>query len=89
MKSLAEKAFWDCFEKLPAEVQALARDAFDLWSRDPRHPSLQFKLVQRSKSVYSVRVGLHWRALGRLHGDAVYWYWIGTHADYDRKIRSR
>jgi hypothetical protein len=31
-----------------------------------------------------VRVGLHYRALGVEIKDGVLWFWIGTHADYDR-----
>jgi hypothetical protein len=89
MKSLAEKGFWNHFDALPEDVQLLARQAFDLWQRDPRHPGLQFKLVRAGTSVYSVRIGLRWRALGRLHGDTVYWYWIGSHSDYDREIRKK
>jgi len=37
--------------------------------------------------VYSVRVGLHYRALGTAVDDGIIWFWIGTHADYDKLIR--
>jgi hypothetical protein len=30
----------------------------------PSHPSLEFKCVGKRASVYSVRVGIGWRALG-------------------------
>jgi len=33
-----------------------------------------------------VRVGLHYRALGIDVKDGVCWFWIGTHADYDKII---
>jgi hypothetical protein len=29
-------------------------------------------------------VTLAYRAVGLLEGDEITWFWIGTHADYDR-----
>ena len=37
-----------------------------------------------SEDIYSVRIGLGYRALGLLEGTVVTWFWIGSHADYDR-----
>jgi hypothetical protein len=37
--------------------------------------------------VYSVRVGIGWRALGLLEGDTVIWFWVGSHAEYDSILR--
>jgi hypothetical protein len=84
MKSRTTPAFWRCYRALPESVRALARKAYERWSADPRHPGLQFKPVDPSELVYSVRVGGGYRALGRLDGDTVTWFWIGSHADYDR-----
>jgi hypothetical protein len=56
------------------------------WSRDPRHPSLQFKTIHQTLPIYSVRVGLHWRAIGVKRGDKVVWFWIGSHTDYDQQV---
>jgi hypothetical protein len=50
---------------------------------DPRHPSLHFK---KADSFWSVRVGLHYRALGVEAEGGILWFWIGTHADYDRLV---
>jgi hypothetical protein len=33
-----------------------------------------------------VRIGLGWRALGLLQGDAMIWFWIGPHSEYDRRV---
>ena len=35
---------------------------------------------------HSVRVGLHYRALGIAVADGASWFWIGTHAAYDRLV---
>jgi hypothetical protein len=48
---------------------------------DPHHPSLHFK---KTGSFWSVRVGIHHRALAIEVEDGVLWFWIGTHAEYDR-----
>jgi hypothetical protein len=87
MKSAARLEFWACFDRLPERVQAAAREAFALWQRDPRHPSLHFKKLHAREPIYSVRIGENWRALGLLREDTVYWFWIGSHAEYDREIR--
>jgi hypothetical protein len=31
-------------------------------------------------------VGISYRAVGVLDGDAVVWFWIGKHADYDKLL---
>lgn len=54
--------------------------------QDPRHPSLHFKKVGR---FWSARVGLRYRALAVESGDDLVWFWIGSHADYDKLIESR
>jgi hypothetical protein len=87
MKSIVHKQFRDCFDVLPANIRELARSTFALWQSNPRHPSLHFKSVHTSKPLYSVRVGMRWRALGLLDEDTMTWFWIGTHAEYDRIIR--
>ena len=38
------------------------------------------------EEVYSLRIGLHRRALGVRDGDDLIWFWIGSHADDDRMI---
>ncbi len=48
---------------------------------------MRFKHVQSSFDVYSVRIGLGYRALGVMVGPSeIVWFWIGTHADYDKLI---
>jgi hypothetical protein len=36
--------------------------------------------------MYSVRVGLHYRALGLPVNGGVHWFWIGSHAEYDKLV---
>jgi hypothetical protein len=82
--SKASSKFWRAYERLPTPVQAKAREAYALWLENPRHPSLQFKKVHDRYDIFSARVDLHWRALCVKDADEFIWFWIGTHADYDR-----
>jgi hypothetical protein len=85
LKHTASKRFWQCFEALPAEIQALARRNYTLLRAEPTHPSLQFKTVGNGK-FYSIRVGLYYRALGVPVRGGAHWFWIGTHAEYDKLV---
>lgn len=79
----ASPDFWACYRALPASVEELADKAFALLQADPRHPSLHFKKVGR---FWSVRVGQHYRAVAVDAPDGVLWFWIGSHAEYDKLI---
>ncbi|MGH9891854.1 MAG: hypothetical protein ACREA0_07715 [bacterium] len=68
---------------MPEPVRLLADKQFQLLKTDPRHPSLHFKRVGRFRSV---RVGAHHRALAVDAPDSALWFWIGTHAQYDRIV---
>jgi hypothetical protein len=83
MKHLATPRFWAAYDRLPASVRAVADANYELLKSDPFHPSLHFKKVGR---FWSVRAGLKYRALGVQDGEAVVWFWIGSHADYDKLI---
>jgi len=76
-----------CYSQLPLPVQQHARKTYRLWRDNPAHPALHFKKLQGHDNRFSVRVGLHHRALGRIVGDTVEWVWIGTHAEYDQLLR--
>jgi hypothetical protein len=67
-------------------VQAQARLAYQLFRSDPAHPSLRFKQVHPTRPIFSARVGLGYRALAVKEESAVIWFWIGSHADYDKLL---
>ncbi len=83
MKSSVTKAFRKRLSDLPVSVQEQATKAYALWQEDPYYPSLQFKKVSQRQLIYSARVSLNYRVLGLLESDHIYWYWIGTHDEYD------
>jgi hypothetical protein len=86
MKSKRSKRFHALFAELPESVQRQANEAYRLFRANPSHPSLSFKQVSPNGPVYSVRVGLHYRALAIRQPDCLLWFWIGSHADYDKML---
>jgi len=86
MNSHASTRFWKCYNCLPERIKALAEKNFSIWKTNPRHPSLQFKEVK--PQLWSVRIGLEYRALAALDGTTYIWFWIGNHDDYTRLIAS-
>ena len=83
MKSRTTERFRVALERLPAQVRQQARTAYRRFCEDPAHPSLHFKQVHSTLPVYSVRVGIHYRAVGMIDGDTIVWFWVGPHADYE------
>ncbi|MGF9563688.1 hypothetical protein [Neorhizobium sp. JUb45] len=83
MNHHATAGFWDTYHRLPRQVQNLADANFELLKTDPKHPSLHFKSLGK---FWSARVGKSWRALAIKEGDNVIWFWIGSHADYDKLV---
>ena len=83
MKHHASLVFWTQYRALPDSVRELADKSFALLKSDPRHPSLHFKKVDK---YWSVRVGIRHRAIGVEAPDGVLWFWIGTHAEYDKMV---
>lgn len=86
MKSRTTRKFRELFAILPAQVQQQARIAYRLFQQNPAHPGLRFKQVNVKLALYSARVGLHYRAVGRLIGNTIAWFWVGTHAEYDKLL---
>jgi hypothetical protein len=86
MKSRTTRRFRKGFGELPRNIQEKARVAFKVWKNDPSHPSLRFKQVHSDEPIFSVRIGMGWRALGLRENDTLIWFWIGSHADYEKLV---
>ncbi len=87
MKSRTTRRFWELYDALPADIQARANKAYQLWLVEPSASGLQFKRVDPVDPIYSVRISRNYRALGALRGDTITWFWIGKHDIYDRLLR--
>jgi hypothetical protein len=86
VKSRTTRRFRAAFDALPEHVQRQARESYRLFSRDPFHPGLRFKQVHPTRPIYSTRISADYRALGPREGDELIWFWIGSHAEYDRLL---
>jgi hypothetical protein len=89
MKSELTKEFLECFRALPDRVKQTARKNYWLWKQNPRHPGVEFKKLNTSMPVYSVRAGIGWRALGVFKNpNNIVWFWIGPHSEYDKLLKN-
>ena len=83
VKSFAAPNFWKHYHSLPSHVRHLAVKNYGLWLENPWHTSLHFKPFRND--LWSVRVGAHYRAVGRFRGGNNFvWIWIGSHEEYDK-----
>ena len=83
MRHFTSPSFWECYEKLPKHIQRLADKNFELLKEDTHHPSLNLKKVDR---YWAVRVGNRYRSLAVEIEKGLLWFWIGTHAEYDKLL---
>jgi hypothetical protein len=79
----ATSRFWRALERLPPEIQKLARENFALLKSDPRHP-LRLKRVGK---YWSARIGSSHQVLGLDSPIGITWFWIGPHEEYIRLIK--
>lgn len=89
MKSELTADFIELFSDLPERVQRTARKNYKLWKRNPEHPSLEFKRVKGTSNSFSARVGIGWRVVGVLkeNKQTIIWFWIGSHAEYEKLLK--
>lgn len=86
MKSQATRSFWIAYRTLPRDIQKLAIKQYRIWLQDQSHPSLNFKKVGVH---WSARISENYRAVGVMEKGTVIWYFIGTHAEYDRLLKNK
>ncbi len=86
MNSRTTERFRKSFAQLPEHVQRQARQAYQRFNQNPNHPSLRLKQVHSTRPIYSVRISLDYRALGVREGEEMIWFWIGSHADYEKLL---
>lgn len=87
MNSTTTEQFWNRYSSLPSEAKRQAREAYTLFLSNPYHTSLHFKRIHSTRPIFSVRIGIHYRAVGILDEREITWFWIGSHAAYDRLVR--
>ena len=76
---LREDAYWRHFDDLPLAVRKLAQGNYELWKKNPNHPSLRFKRIHPDLPVFSFRVGMRHRTVGiQADDDNIVWFWMGS-----------
>lgn len=89
MKSEITLEFRKLFRDLPERIKKTARKNYRLWKQNPQHPSVEFKKLNTNSGVYSVRAGIGWRAVGVMKDNhTIVWFWIGSHAEYDKLLKN-
>lgn len=89
MRSKTTVQFRKRFAALPEEIQEQAREAYHRFQRDPYYKGLRFKRVHSRAPLYSARISKGYRAVGQRDGDLIVWFWVGSHADYDKLLKAR
>lgn len=87
MNSHLTDEFFAPYRALPEHVRSQARQAYALFERDPHHPSLRFRHVHPARPIFSARVGIDYRVVGLREGNDIFWFWIGSHAEYEQLLR--
>ena len=84
------REFHNLYHTLPMAVQRQADKAYAQFEKDPNYVGLNFKDLGGDPTWYSARIGIGYRALCRRAKDGAYiWFWIGTHAAYDKFLQQR
>jgi mRNA-degrading endonuclease RelE of RelBE toxin-antitoxin system len=86
VKSHLSQKFIKCYSGLPERIKRITKKNYKLWKKNPNHSSLNFKEVKDNTNIYSVRIGIGWRAIGVVEQDTIIWFWIGSHEDYNNMI---
>ena len=83
MKHFTTPDFWEHFNRLPEEIQRIAKKDFELVKQNPRHPSLRLKKVG---AYWTARIGIHYRVVAKERAEGLNWFWIGHHSEYDKLL---
>ena len=78
--------YWQYYETLPTRIKILAKKNFEILKVTPNYSSQNLKKI---KKYWSVRVGIHYRALGidTPEQNGIIWFWIGSHETYNKLIK--
>ena len=87
MNSHTTKSFRDALKRLSAEARKQAREAYVQFQVDPFSPGLNFEEVNSQKHIWSARITRGIRARGIRDRDEITWYWIGTHREYEQRMK--
>lgn len=79
MQFLRTERFKKEFHHLPSDVQARAAKALELFTTNPRHPSLQVKKMEGTSGIWELRVSDSYRITFQRFAGGALLRRIGTH----------
>jgi hypothetical protein len=86
VNSIATESFWKLYRALPEAIRRQTRETYRLFVKNPQHPGLSFERLRCDPHLWSARITRDYRTFGRKHEDTMIWFWIGTHAEFDRQF---
>lgn len=88
MQSKRTKVFKELYDELPDEIKTNAKKQYELFKKNPKHPSLRTKVIGSTKKdkikVFEVSVGMGYRATYFIDQNRCVWFWIGAHDSFDK-----
>lgn len=86
MISRLHPSFRRDFARLPPRIQRRTRKAYAQFVTDPSYSGLEFKRLGTRHPLWSIRITDSYRAVGVRQLDRVTWFFVGTHAEYDKLL---
>ncbi len=87
VKSVRTRQFKQLFDRLPPQIQKIARRKFEMFKMNPFHPSFRRKIIQSTTNYpnphYEFRITRDYRATCFIDDDTYVWVFIGTHREFD------
>ncbi len=82
--------FRELFANLSAQQRDLVKEAAKAFHNNPNQPGFRLHRLRENcvgehlRESWSVSITMRLRAIFVKDGDGRVWYWVGTHAQYDR-----
>ena len=90
MKSRRTAEFKRLFSKLPQSIPKIATQKYELFQKDPNHPSFRVGRIQKTKEaeypLYEYSITMEYRAACYKDGDTYVWVFIGKHSEFDKRF---
>jgi hypothetical protein len=78
------------FDQLPPTIQKLTTQKYQLFLRDPNHPSFRVQRIQSTKDHpyphYEYSITMDYRAACFKDGNTYVWIFIGKHSEFDKRF---
>jgi mRNA-degrading endonuclease RelE of RelBE toxin-antitoxin system len=87
MKYRRAPKFKKSVDKLPDDIKKKVQKAFDLFQKDPNHPSLRIKKMEGLKDTWEGRINIQYRFIFEYGEDEIIFLNIGPHDVIDEESR--